>query len=145
MNFKNVLNLVLYEDVELIRAEKAKNPEDYFKEKYCSDVFVRAAVKALVKLAGKEAMGVLSATGDLITMMIDMAGVPKLSTITKATYLMEYTACARGKVDELRTDLQDNYFTYSDEELQEKIDEYELAYRIYLSVMQIMIHTYTTK
>lgn len=129
----------LYNDIELIRAEKEKNPVQYFKENYCSDAFARIASQILIKLAGEKAIGVLSVAGDLVNMVIDMNGVAKLSALTKTTYLMEYTASVQDKVDQLRTEIKENFDSYTNEELQKKIDEYESAYRIYLSLVEITI------
>lgn len=129
----------IYEDVELIREEKAKDPEKYFKEKYGNDAFARVAVAALIKLAGKEAMGVLEAASQLVVMMIDMAGVPKLSTLTKCTYLMSYTACAQERIRELREEICNNFDSYSNKELQEKIDEYETVHRLFLAISEVTL------
>ncbi len=131
----------LYEDVELIRQEKAKDPTKYFWEKFGEEKFVKIATKVLIKLAGKEAMGVVNGASDLVTMVINMAGVEDLSTYTKTTYLMEYAACASERASELRTEIKKNYDSYSDEELQEKIDEYEKVYQLYLTIARIAIDT----
>jgi len=129
----------LYEDVELVRKAKEEDPVNFFKEKYCTDVFARIAVKTIVKLASKNAMNVMTVVGDFIVMCTEMAGVNKLSELTKATYFMEYTVCAVETAESLRKEIMTNFDSYTDEELMKKIDEYETVYRVFLSTCEIAL------
>lgn len=125
----------LYKDIELLKKERAKDPVKFFKQKYVSDVISRTLSKALVKLAGKEATALFDAVDTVVSMTADMAGVSSLSEVTKATYLMGYITDLSNRITKHRTDVMNDYETYTNEELKEKIEEYELLYNTYLSMI----------
>ncbi len=125
----------LYDDIELLKKEREKNPVQYFKERYIGDVAGRVIGKACLKLIGKEVTGILDAVDGVLSMGADMAGVASLDDAKQAAYLMEYALVLRGKIVNLRVDMKNNFDTYSNEELKEQIEKYELMYNTYLSMI----------
>lgn len=126
---------VLYDDVQMLKEQKEKYPVEYFKERYCTDVFTRGAVKVILKLAGKESMALLTAVGEVVQIFVDMTGAPSLSDLVKAQFLMLYLSEVKYKINDFRDEMLRNFKSYSNEELMKRIEEYELAYQMYLSML----------
>ena len=125
----------LYDDIELIKKDKAKDPIKFFTKRYVTETFAKSLGKILVKLAGKEATALFDAVHEVVWMFSDMAGVSELSKVTKATYLMEYVYVLSSRITQLRIDITENFASYSEEELIAKIGEYEFAYNTFLSMV----------
>lgn len=125
----------LYEDIELIKKDKANDPVTYFKKKYVCEAFAKSVASFCTKVVGKELTQVFDAAHTLVWMFSDMEGVSSLSKVTKATYLMSYLAAVDCRITGLRTEIKQNYDSYSEEQLIEKIEEYEFLYDTYLAMV----------
>jgi len=125
----------LYDDIELLKKEREKDPVQYFKQRYVGDIVGRAISKACLKLVGKEVAGILDAVDGVLSMGADMAGVASLDDSKQAAYLMEYALILQSKIVSLRTEIMNNFDSYSNEELKEQIEKYELMYNTYLSMI----------
>ena len=125
----------LYKDIELLKTEREKDPISWYKEKYFSDVAARKISKLLIEAAGKNAFKELNALHEVSYMTTDMAGVAKLSETVKATYLMSYLTDVIENIGDLRTEIKENFDSYTDDELIAKIEEYENSYKIYIDMI----------
>lgn len=129
----------LYEDIEILKNIKKNDPAKYFKQKFFNDAASHIISSIIVNMSLKNTSLLFDSINGLANMYAGTVGAPELSGLVKATYLMEYVACISHKMSALRNEIKMSFTSYSDEEVIEKIEEYETTYTIYLSMIDPVV------
>jgi len=126
----------LYDDIELIKQDRKKNPTKYFMEKYGSDIAIDMVMDVIKHAAGGEVAFAVKALDMFVEMLVDMAGARELNVIFEAGWLYGYLSELDSKATLLQKDIKNNGDKYSDAEVADMIKQYELMYSMVLSMIE---------
>ncbi len=125
----------LFKDIEALKKERQQNPAVNFAQKYLSDKIAGMLAGAILDIAGTSTAGALKAAGKVVGILVDATGAGDLTDVAKTTIYMDYLTSVMDKIGSLQTEIRESYAYYSEQELMNKIEEYEIVYTTYLSMI----------